>query len=226
MRISKIYLFVIACAIIYSGCKSKVNPNEWYVSTSTCWNTMTVTKSGKPVPRLLTTCDRGIVLPATQLAAEFKTETKFGNRLAGAVEMTYQWRITDPVVFIGSAKSLTSSGSNEFVKVNPDVLEQVENAVVDKMIINLIREHTPTIAPQDIDELTMEKDLKKLADEQLADRGIAFENLSINVNLSPQAEEAMDVISALEFYRANGEEELGRKIIEAKAGATNIVIEK
>jgi hypothetical protein len=61
-------------------CKGRVNPNEWVVSTATCWNTMTISKAGDVIPRLLTACDRMIVLPATELAADFTTETKFQNR--------------------------------------------------------------------------------------------------------------------------------------------------
>lgn len=50
--------------------------------------------------------------------------------------------------------------------------------------------------------------------------------MSINVNFPPQTEEALDVMSALEFYESNNELEFGRKIIEAKAGATKVIIEK
>lgn len=219
-------LFVLFTALLLSSCKGKINPNEWVVSTSTCWNEMNVLKAGQPIPRLLSTCDRLIILPATELSAEFKTETKFAKRLAGMVEMTYQWRITNPIEFVGSAKSIVSSPTSEGHKINPDKLESVENAVVDKLLINLIREYTPKIDPSDIDELTIEKELQKISATAFSDRGIEFSNLSVNVNLSPQAEEALDVISALNFYRENGEEELGRKIIEAKAGATNITINK
>ena len=90
----------------------------------------------------------------------------------------------------------------------------------------LIREYTPEIQAGEIDELVIERALQQRADSSLADRGVKFTNLSVNVTLSPQAEEAFDVISALNFYRVNGEEELGRKIIEAKAGATNINVSK
>jgi hypothetical protein len=39
------------------------------------------------------------------------------------------------------------------------------------------------------------------------------------------ATEALDVISALKFYSDNGEGELGRKVIEAKAGAAHIIVQ-
>lgn len=220
-------LALITITIIFSSCRGKINPNEWVVSTATCWNEMKVLKAGQSIPRLLTTCDRLVILPATELAAEFKTETKFSNRLAGQVEMTYQWRITNPIQFVGSAKSIVSTNTNTGDnKVDPDKLEAVENAVVDKLLINLIREYTPSIDAGNINELEMERELKKRSDIQFESRGVEFSNLSINVNLSPQAEEALDVISALDFYRDNGEEELGRKIIEAKAGATNVTVTK
>ena len=216
----------IIIVLLLFSCKGKINPNEWVVSTSTCWNEMNVLKAGQPIPRLMTTCDRIVILPATELSAEFKTETKFAKRLAGVVELTYQWRITDPIKFVSSAKSIVSSPTMDGYKIDPDKLESVENAVVDKLLINLIREYTPKIDPSDINELEMERELQTISDSDFVDRGIEFSNLSVNVNLSPQAEEALDVISALNFYRENGEEELGRKIIEAKAGATNIIIKK
>ena len=46
--------------------------------------------------------------------------------------------------------------------------------------------------------------------------------MSVNVTYSPQIEEALDVISALEFYKANNETQLGRDVIKAKAGSANI----
>ena len=216
-------LFILL-AVTMLSCQSRVNPGEWVVSTATCWNTMTVSKAGNLIPRLITTCDRIVILPATELAAEFKTETKFAQRVAGTIEITYQWRITNPIEFINSAKSITSSATSEGHKIDPNALEAIENAIVDKLLINLVREYTPTVAPTDIDELKIEKHLQELAKEGFTDRGVEFNNLSVNVNLSPQAEEALDVISALNFYKENGQEELGRKIIEAKAGATKIVI--
>ena len=46
--------------------------------------------------------------------------------------------------------------------------------------------------------------------------------MSINVTFTPQIEEALDIISALEFYSEKGERELGERVIERKAGAANI----
>jgi len=184
---------------------------------------MTVTKAGSPIPRLYTSCDRMVVLPATELSAEFETETKFKNRVAGKVNIIYQWRITEPITFISSAKSITSSPVDADNKIDPSALEIVENSVVDKMLIDLIREYTPEIEAGNVDELEFEKELSSLASKKI-NRGITFSNMSVNVNFSAQTEEALDVMSALKFYEQSGQLELGKKIIEAKAGATKINI--
>lgn len=217
----KAFTFFSILALLLTSCRPTVNPNEWVITTATCWNTMTVSKAGDIFPKLYTTCDRAIVLPATEMSAEIQTETKFANRVAGNVSIAYQWRISDPLAFIRSAKSVVSSPTDDNHKIDPNALEVIENAVVDKILIDIIREYTPNKLAG-TDELTIEKDLNKLVESQIAERGVEFSNMSVNVNFSPQTEEALDVISALKFYQQNGEEELGRKVIVEKAGATSI----
>ncbi|MFM2266985.1 MAG: hypothetical protein RL757_426 [Bacteroidota bacterium] len=218
---SKILIGSIAFLFSITACRSIVNPNEWVVSTTNCWNSMSVTKAGSAIPRLTTNCDRMVILPATLMAADFTVETKFESRVAGAINLTYQWRISDAIKFIGSAKSITSSPTDGDHKIDVNALEAVENAVVDKMIIDVIREYTPSKSAG-IDELTIEKDLFELCKSRFLERGVEFASLSVNVNFSPQIEEALDVMSALKFYEANGEKELGKEVIKAKAGAANI----
>lgn len=216
------WLLLAATTTMTLGCRSIVNPNEWVVSTDNCWNTMSVTKAGDYVPKLYTNCDRMVIMPATFMAADFAVETKFENRVAGTVHLAYQWRISDPVKFISSAKSITSSPTDEDHKVEADALEAVENSVVDKMIIDVIREYTPNKSAG-LDELTIEKEVFSLCKSRFAERGVEFASMSVNVNFSPQIEEALDVMSALKFYEANGEKELGKEVIRAKAGSATII---
>lgn len=205
------------------SCKTMVNPNEWVVSTGTCWNTMTVSKAGDYVPRLYTTCDRMIILPATFMSMEFITESKFKGRVAGSISVAGQWRIVNPIAFIQNAKSITSAATDDSHKIDVNVLEEIENGVVDKMLMDLLREYTPNEEPG-IDELTVEQQLSKLAQSKLLERGVEFANMSANITFTEQTEEALDAISALKFYRANSEEEFGRQIILNKALAPKISV--
>ncbi len=216
----KIFLAFLALSLF--SCRSVVNPNEWVVSTGTCWNTYTVSEAGDYVPKLYTTCDRMIILPATSMSAEFEVETKFKNKVAGKVKITYMWRIAEPILFINSAKSIVSSSTDEDHKINTDALEQVENSVVDKILADIIREDlTPGMEP-DINEVELEKALLKACKTKVGERGVEFSNMSMNITLSPQIEEALDIMSALRFYESAGEAVLGREVIKAKAGSANI----
>jgi len=202
-------------------CKGTANPNEWVISTSTCWNTSTVSKAGDPIPRLITTCDRAVVLPATEMGAEFKTDTKFKGRVAGSVSISYRWKIVEPLKFLSTAKSITSAPTTTDYKIDPNALEELENSIVDKMLSDICREMTPDM-DAGIDELTIERELQKAAEPQVDSRGVEFSGMSVNVTFDPQTEEALGVLSALNFYKASGEEELGRQVILRKAGAANI----
>jgi hypothetical protein len=73
--------------------------------------------------------------------------------------------------------------------------------------------------------LLRRNDLGQQAQTKFANRGVTLYNMSVNVNFSPQTEEALDVVSALKFYEVNGEKDLGRDVIKAKAGATKVVVE-
>lgn len=215
--------FLLSLLLTLLSCKGSVNPNEWVVSTGTCWNTMTVSKAGDMIPRLMTPCDRMVILPATEMSADVNCETKFAGRVAGQVNIVYQWKITDPIAFIQSAKSITSAATIDKHKIDPNALESIENAVVDKMLVDLVREYTPN-KEAGLDEKTIENDVSAAASSKFANRGVSLYNMSVNVNFSPQTEEALDVISALKFYEQNGQVEIGKKVIEAKAGATKVYI--
>ena len=157
------------------------------------------------------------------MSADITIETKFQDRVAGIVNLTYQWKITEPIKLISSAKSITSSPTDGDSKIDVSALEAIENSVVDKMIMDVIREYTPS-KQAGLDELTIEKEVFQLCKDKFSDRGVEFDNMSVNVTFSNQVEEALDVMSALKFYESNGEKDLGRDVIKAKAGATTIQV--
>lgn len=226
MRYLKFFcLFLLPMLSKSCVCKGTVNPNEWVITTATCWNTSTVAKAGDAIPRLISACDRAVVLPATEMGADFQTDSKFKGRVAGRVSISYRWRIVEPLKFLSSAKSITSAPTSGDHKIDPNALEELENSIVDKMLSDICRELTPNM-DAGTDELTIERELQKAAEPQVDLRGVEFSGMSVNVMFDPQTEEALGVLSALNFYKASGEEELGRKVILQKAGAANITTQQ
>jgi hypothetical protein len=216
-----VIMSLVMMTVLFSSCRPRTNPNEWVVSTGTCWNTMTVSKAGDAIPRLFTACDRLIVLPATDMSADFSVQTKFEHRAAATANLTYNWRITDPELFIHSTKVVTSSATGSDGKIDPNALESIENSVVDKMLIDIVREYTPSLAAG-TNELSIESKLMELSSAKVASRGVTFSGMSLNIVFAPQIEEALDILSALEFYESQGQKELGIEVIKAKAGSANI----
>jgi len=205
------------------GCKGSVNPNEHVIVTVDCWNTMYAKKAGDALPRLLTTCDRVVVLPASLLNGEVNINAKFGkNRVSGSVNLSYQYLISDPIKFLGVAKFITSSKTIEDNKVDPNVLEFAENTVIDKILKDIVRDYTPSMEASDVEESQVENDIVKIFSERCKERGIVIQSPSVDVNFSPQTQEALDVISAYKLYQSVGLEELGKEVIKGKASKTTI----
>lgn len=148
-------------------------------------------------------------LPATELAGDFTGKTKFEGRVAATVNFTYQWIIVDPMLFIQSAKSITSSTTDEQKRVTADAIELIENSVVDKMLIDLIREYTPN-KKAGLEEAIIERDLTNLAQSKFSQRGVSIKNVSVNIEFDSQTEEALGVISALKIYEQAGQSEFGK----------------
>ncbi|HMU03847.1 MAG TPA: hypothetical protein PJ990_09495 [Saprospiraceae bacterium] len=214
-------IYFLLILSFFTACRSKVEPNEWVVSTTTCWNTIDTSKAGDLVPILLTKCDRMVRLPSTLMSGELQTTVKFNGKISSKISVTYQWSITDPIKFVHNSKSITSGPTDDSYRVDPLFLEEIENTVVDKSLINVIREIT---AKLDVDIVDLE--LEELIASKISDsnekRGITFSNISLVVEQPAQIEEARDVISALKYYEELNEREFGEKVILAKAGAASI----
>jgi hypothetical protein len=216
-------MFLFVLSILASSCMSRVNPNEWVITTTNCWNSINVQKAGQVVPRMITTCDRAIILPATDLAAELNCETKFKNKVAGSVSITYMWRIVEPDLFVKSAKSIVSSPTDTDHRVANEAIEQIENQSVDKFVIDAIRSLTPDMTAG-IQELEFEKVLEEKIQDFMDSRGVDCHSFSVNINFGPQTEQALDVISAIGFYKSAGEEEFGRQVILNQAQSSKVVV--
>ena len=215
--------FLLVIVLLISSCNPAVNPNEHVVVTIDCWNSMYVKKAGQAMPRLLTSCDRMIILPASLLNGDVTVAAKFGKgRVKGTVMLAYQYVIENPTLFVSVAKFITAAKTTEDNKVDPVILESAENTIIDKLLADIVRAYTPTQEPKDIEENKIESDLFSLISLKFSERGIKIINPSINVDFSAQTEEALDVISAYNLYKNEGLEELGKDVIKAKASKTNI----
>lgn len=218
----QITIFPLLLILLLTACMPSVTPNEYVVVTADCWNHMRVVKAGEIPPRLLTTCDRKIILPAFLMDGQAIVPARFIGDVKGVVTIDYQYEIKDPIKFVSCAKFITSSKTDETGSINDKSLEKAENMVIDKITKDIVREYCQTVNPVDIDESKMEDELIVLINKKLEDRGIVMTTPSIDNDFKPQTEEALDVISAFNLYKNAGLNNLGTTVIENQAGKTVI----
>ena len=214
----KLFVMLFMIAMIFTGCIPKVTPNEFVVVTADCWNHMEVISAGQVPPRMLTQCDRKIVIPAYLMDGETLIPARFQGDVKGILDLDYQYTIIDPIEFVTHAKFITSSGTDEEGHVDHNTLERAENTVIDKTAKDVAREYIPTVNPVNIDEGKIESDIVPLINKRLLERGIVMSGASINIEFGEQTEQALDAISALNLYKNAGSEEIGKEVIKAQAG--------
>lgn len=210
--------------LLFVSCIPSVTPNEFVVVTSDCWNHMEVIKAGKTPPRLITACDRKIVLPAYLMDGTAEVPARFLGDVKGIIKFDYQYEIIDAIKFVSSAKFVTSSQTDEKGVVDMNVLERAENSVIDKIIKDVTRDYIPTVNPVDIEESKIEVDILTPVNKRLEERGIVLSTMSVDVDFKQQTEQALDVISAYNLYKNAGIPEIGAKVIENQAGKPDLQV--
>lgn len=215
----KLLTLIIGFTVLFSteGCIPKVTPNEWVLVTSNCWNSMSVVEAGDVAPRLMTSCDRKIVLPKAGIDGEVVVSVRFKGDVKADVKISYMFQITDPRLYVKHAKSILSSPTDAEYRPNTDVMEKAENAVIDIMIKNVVREYANQVLATDKDESDIETDVVPLINKRLADRGVEIFDPSVDLLFGQQTEAAFDVISANNLYKSAGIESLGSQVISNQA---------
>lgn len=73
-------------------------------------------------------------------------------------------------------------------------------------------------------ESEFESELEKKVTLPSKERGISMSAFSMKIDFGPQTEESIDAASAYGLYKANGMEEIGKEIMKANAGKSQIII--
>ncbi len=220
----KLFFALFGILALLQSCTPSVMPNQYVVVTANCWNTMSVIKAGSVPPRLMTPCDRKIILPAYNMDGEVVVSARFMGDVKGEIKIDYQYEIKDPIMFVGAAKFITSSQTDAEGNVDMNTLEKAENSVIDKIAKDIVREYIPTINPIDIDEGRIESDLTPKINKVLQERGILMSGISIDVDFKQQTEQALDAISAYNLYKNANLQDVGKEVIKAQAGKTEVTI--
>jgi len=222
--------FLIAIAVssmLLAGC-ARVASNVYVLTTSDCganWEKLDV---GNAVPKHTgQPCGYNVALPNWPMAGETQFKTQFDKKVLSKAKLSYSYAITDPVAFINEARYLGKMGGS--LELSADEVgsryEMAENIIIDKMLREVTTSLTRTLDIVDANPAEVEDAIMAKAAEALAKKGITLNDLALVIENDEQTRLAIDAATAVRVYEAAGIKEVGERVMIARSGANNIVIE-
>lgn len=212
-----IAIFVSSC----NGCR-QIPANQYVLNSDNYGKDWRLLRSDETVPSCNMAGCYNVYLPATTMVGDLSSIQRVGKTGESArvkFLYTYQWEISDPLLFIREAKELkngdyTTDGS----------LEVIENRLADKHFHDISATLLVNESVRNFDQASFEKKLIESINEDLKRFGIKITASSVVPEFGRFLEDALDAASALDFYKSINEEQLGREIIKQNAGATKVQV--
>lgn len=221
---SKLLIATFAAVALLSGC-ARTPSNVHVISTTNCgaaWEKLNV---GSSVPKHTgNPCGYNVAIPNWPMAGDAKFKTQFAKKVLSEATISYSYVITNPIAFINEARYLGKMGGS--LEISADAVgeryEMAENIIIDKLLrevtTNITRELDVVDAnPAEIEDLIFNK-----VKDQLDKKGIAFSDLALVIKNDEQTRLAIDAATAVRVYEAAGIADVGKLVIAARAGATQI----
>lgn len=227
MKIKSIIMAVMAVSLMFffMAC-SRSQANVQTLVSDDCGASWTLIGVGERIPSRVTPCELKTTLPTSPMNGTSVFKTSFANKVKATISMDYEYMITDPVKFITSAPYLAKTNSDpDDVSANNSRFESAENSIIDKRIKEISRDLLLEIDIVDFDQAEFEDVLLEKVNEMMqADRGIYLNYISFVPVPTEQTEQAIDICTAMRIYESKNLQEIGARVMEAKAGASNITI--
>jgi hypothetical protein len=223
--LTNIFLFISITAVLYACSYAKAN--QKVVISTDCGITWSEVKAGEAVP--LGTgnrCFMKVVMPNYPMQGQSIFVTNFANKVRVKLHLDYDYSIEEPLLFIKEAKYLgrANADADSDGALDPSAFEGAENSVIDVRIRDVAKSLMEDKDLVDADISNLEDSIYIRANEILKAKGIHLNFITLTFDLDEQTRQAIDVATAMRIYDANGLGEVGKKVMEARAGATKISV--
>ncbi|MEK7538989.1 MAG: hypothetical protein AAB552_04065 [Patescibacteria group bacterium] len=221
MRVITMAVLVIF-ALLNTAC-DRAHSNMQTVITNDCGVSWELIRVGQTVPARVGPCAYKVTVPDYPMQGETRFKTSFANRVLADVEVSYDYSITDGIMFIGEAKYIGKANTSGDDAVNAAGLyETAENSVIDKRIREVA---TTVLIAEDIVDFSQAEFEDKLllaVNKVLESKGVKLNFLSFVPIPEEQTRLAIDMMTAMKIYDSKGLHNLGQQVAVAKAGAARI----
>lgn len=162
-----------------------------------------------------------LYLPATTMGGDLSSIQRVGKTGESAkvkMRYVYNWEIVDPILFVTEAKELRGGGDY----TSDQALEVIEGRLIDRHFHDISSQLLVNESVLNFDQASYEAKLTPAINEDMKNYGIKITGIGCVPEFGTQMETALDAAQALEVYKSIGEEQLGKEIIRATAGATKV----
>lgn len=216
--------------LMLTACTScdRAPSNVKTMQTTDCGVTWTLIKAGERVPSTATNpCGYNTVLPDYPMQGDVEFLAQFTGNILVKVKISYDYEIKDGLKFLKIAKFLGKSSptaAQASVLTNMPAFEAAENMVIDTVLREQATSRTLTRDIVTFNPSAFEDELFKLVNTALEERGVVLNNMTFVTIVEDQTRMAIDAATAMQVYQNKGMTELGKQLVIARAGATQVTI--
>ena len=216
---------VIASILALAACDRA--PSNVKTMQTTDWGvTRAVIKPGERIPSTVgNRCAYNTVLPDYPMQGDYEFLTQFQNNVLVRARIGYDYEIIDGLKFLKVAKFLgkqSSTAEGAAGATNMNAFETAENVVIDIVLRELVTSKTLPLDIVTFNPSQFEDWLFKEANKALAERGVQLNSMSFVTLPDDQTRMSIDAATAMSVYKSKGMEDLGKQLVVARAGATQV----
>lgn len=220
------FIIIATAAIMATGC-ARTPSNVHVISTTNCgaaWEKLDV---GSSVPKHTgNPCGYTVALPNWPMAGDAKFKTQFAKKVLSKATLSYTYVITNPLAFINEARYLGKMGGSLELSAEStgERYEMAENIIIDKLLREVTTDLTRELDVVDANPAEIEDAIFKKAKDALDKKGVTLSDLALVIENDEQTRLAIDAATAVRVYEAAGIADVGKQVMAARAGATQITV--
>ena len=184
--------------------------------------------AGDAVPKGgMNPCYMKVVIPNFPMQGDMKFLANLDKKVKVTTHIDYDYSIFNSLSFIKEAKYIgkANADADSEEALDPAALEGAEKRVIDKRIKEVAKrlflEEDIVAMEQDELELKLEAEVNKI----LEPLGVKLNFVTLTFLQDERTRQAIDISTAMRIYQSNGLEDLGKQVMIARAGATQITVE-
>jgi len=220
------FIVIAATAVLVTGC-ARTPSNVHVISTTDCGAAWTKLDVGSSVPKHTgNPCGYTVALPNWPMAGDAKFKTQFAKKVLSKATLSYTYVITNPLAFINEARYLGKMGGSLELSAEStgERYEMAENIIIDKLLREVTTDLTRDLDVVDANPAEIEDAIFKKAKDALDKKGVTLSDLALVIENDEQTRLAIDAATAVRVYEAAGIGDVGKQVMAARAGATQITM--